>query len=101
MTREELDRKVNLLKEKVGDGLFHREDCYKITTIETLLKYHKAVKVEYTETREVPLQEVVNLLNDAIGNDGWFESDLDYWWEYKVINNKICEVNHYKGYRLV
>lgn len=99
MKTEELNRKVNLLKEKVGNEVFTREDCRGITTPETLIKYEVAEKVEYEEVKELTIEEVVEMLNKMDGEDCYYEFDPNYWWEYKVIDGKPCEVTHIKGYR--
>lgn len=99
MTNEELNRKVELLKKKVGNELFTSDDCYGITTIKTLLKYNVVELVEKETIKEYTVEEVVDLLNEMDGEDCYYEFDPNHWWEYKVINGKVCEVTHIKGYR--
>lgn len=99
MTNEELNRKVELLKKRVGNKLFTSEDCNGITTIKTLLKYDIVELVEEEEVKAYTLEEVADLLNEMDGEDCYHSFDPKYWWEYKVINGNVCEVTHIKGYR--
>ena len=100
MKTEELNRKIEMMRARVGNNVFTNKDCYQITTTKTLLKYGVVEKVEYDEVKELTIEKVVEMLNEMNGEDCYYEFDPNYWWEYKVINGKPCEVTHIKGYRL-
>lgn len=101
MKQMTIEEKVELLKEKVGNGIFQRRDCYRITSVETLKKYGYIEEADSEEIEELSLEDVVDLLNMLDGEDNYYEFDKNDWSEYKLINNKVCIVNHIHGYRFI
>ena len=96
MNANELKLKVDKVKEKVGNKLFGREECAGITTIATLKKYGYIEKVHEEITEELDLDEIVRLLTIALYN-----TEFEDIFEYKVIDNKVYEIEHREGYRFV
>ncbi len=94
MMREETARKIEMLKEKVGNGIFHERDVKGYVSISTLRKYGFITSA--TERTEVSLDELIAEINDMIGEDcycatGWYEREGD----------KIFFCNDYDRYRFI
>ena len=95
----EMNKKVALLKEKVGNNIFNRNECYGITTITTLKKYGYIERCEEEKITEYTLEEIVEMLNKTIEEDCSKYFEHGYSYEYKAINGKPCKVEHFTGYR--
>lgn len=95
MMKEETARKIEVLREKVGNGFFSKRDCEGIVSISTLRKYNliESVEVEI-ERREVSLDELINEINEMIGEDCY---GMDG--EYINENGKIFYTRKEWGYK--
>jgi hypothetical protein len=76
MMREETRRNIELLREKVGNGIFRSADTKGLVSISTLRKYDLIKSA--VERTEVSLDELIDEINDMIGEDcycavGYFE----------------------------
>ena len=68
--KEETARKIEILKEKVGNGFFLEKDCKGIVSISTLKKYNLIETVEEeVERTEYSLDELIEEINGMIGDD--------------------------------
>lgn len=95
MMKEETARKIEALREKVGNGFFSKRDCEGIVSISTLRKYNliESVEVE-VERKEVSLDELINEINEMIGEDCY---GMDG--EYINENGKIFYTRKEWGYK--
>lgn len=80
MMREETARKIEMLKEKVGDGIFREKDVKGFVSMSTLWKYKLIESV--VERQEVTLDELIQDANEMIGEDcycavGYYEREGD------------------------
>lgn len=96
----EMERKLVLLKEKVGNRIFNRRACEGITSIQTLKKYNLVEWCEEKKITEYTLEEIVDALNDTIGQDCYEPFEEGYSYCYEVIDGKPCMVETITGYRL-
>jgi len=98
-----MEEKVMEMKKRVGNGLFTREQCRGITSIDTLKKYGYIEYVEETEVYEYELEDIAKMLNEWMdaGEMGWYVYDQNRAEEFKALDGRIYKfVTHY-GYRFV
>lgn len=95
MMMEETARKIEILKEKVGDRHFTKADCKGIVSPQTLKKYNliESVEVE-VEREEYTLEELLNEINEMIGEDCYGMEG-----EFILENGKIFYIRKEWGYK--
>lgn len=70
MMKEETARKIEVLREKVGNGFFLEKDCEGIVSISTLKKYNLIeIAVGEIERTEYSLDELIKEVNEMIDED--------------------------------
>lgn len=95
MMKEETARKIEILREKVGNGFFSKKDCKGIVSISTLKKYKLIESVEgEVERREYSLDELIVEINGMIGEDCYYMDG-----EFINENGKIFYSRKEYGYR--
>lgn len=94
MMREETARKIEALREKVGNGIFRERDVKGYVSISTLRKYGFISSA--TERKEVSLDELLTKVNEMIGEDCY---GMEGWYERE--GEKIFFCNDYDRYRFI
>lgn len=95
MMMEETARKIEILREKVGDRHFTKRDCKGIVSPQTLKKYNLVETVEVETVREeYTLDELIDEINNMIGEDCYGMEG-----EFIHENNKIFYIVREWGYK--